>query len=77
MDWKVNFSDGVYKVCYVCQTSFAGLHLLTKHLRSHVDVQCLECPKRFASGLGKAKLSFQLEEMFKYLSFIFLISSVA
>ena len=74
MDWKVNFSDGVYKVCYVCKTSFAGLHLLTKHLRSHVDVQCLECPKRFASGLGKAKVSFRFEKMFEKVLFFLILA---
>ena len=57
-DWKANFSDNVYKICYICKTSFAGLHLLTKHLRTHLDVQCIECSRNFPTALGLVRLFF-------------------
>ena len=58
-DWKANFSDNVYKICYICKTSFAGLHLLTKHLRTHLDVQCIECSRNFPTALGLVRLFFE------------------
>ena len=52
-DWVSNFTDSVFKRCYICKGSFVGLHLLTKHLRTHVEeVTCPQCSKRFPTGLS-------------------------
>ena len=52
-NWRDNFkADTVYKVCYICHQKFLGLHQLTKHLRSHnqIDFNCLVCHKKLSSG---------------------------
>ena len=51
-EWISNFTDSVFKKCYICKESFVGLHLLTKHLRTHYEVTCQECPKKFSNGLS-------------------------
>ena len=54
MNWKLNFTDEVYKTCYICFYQFFGLHQLTKHLRLHISgpYSCLECSKQVPTGIS-------------------------
>ena len=54
MNWKLNFTDEVYKTCYICFYQFFGLHQLTKHLRIHISgpYSCLECSKQVSTGIS-------------------------
>ena len=52
--WRTNFTDEVYKTCYICFYKFLGLHQLTKHLRLHNTgpYTCSECSKQIPNGLA-------------------------
>jgi hypothetical protein len=53
--WQDNFDgDAAYKLCYVCEEAMVGLHVLTKHLRTHSEGKfaCPSCRKISTSGLA-------------------------